>query len=183
MTSQENDNQDEIKNLIDEMKEHYSNDENLKDNFSKRIQDIENMIEDKENLSKTIIKQAVESFEKEKKEFEIRQKEEENIKKKADYNDVMKKIDYLKKDKNLNEIWTLIYKKSPELAYNSFKNLTDNFIKSSIASGGYNETMNGASRFAGSNNNYMNQNNDSSKSYVSFNSSNNHDKWSNFFRK
>lgn len=127
-------NNDVVKSFIDSFQQEYSKDEILKTNVESEVKTIQSFVsmKDKDEVMLSLLNQSVEKIEQIKKRQAEIQKEKEEIQKIVGYTEIIKKIDVIKKDKNYNEVWKILEEKSPKLAFDTFKNLTNNFINLSM---------------------------------------------------
>lgn len=131
---QSKNNNNVLKNFIDSFQAEYGKDETLKNNVDAEIKSIQSMVnmKDKDEVLLSYLNQSIEKMEQIKKRQVEIQKEREEIEKITGYTEIIKKIDLLKKDKNYNEVWKILEEKSPKLAFDTFKSLTNNFINTGI---------------------------------------------------
>lgn len=127
-------NNDVVKSFIDSFQQEYGKDEILKTNVESEVKTIQSFVnmKDKDEVMLSLLNQSVEKIEQIKKRQVEIQKEKEEIQKIVGYTEIIKKIDVIKKDKNYNEVWKILEEKSPKLAFDTFKNLTNNFINLSM---------------------------------------------------
>ena len=127
-------NNDVVKSFIDSFQQEYGKDEILKTNVESEVKTIQSFVnmKDKDEVMLSLLNQSVEKIEQIKKRQAEIQKEKEEIQKIVGYTEIIKKIDVIKKDKNYNEVWKILEEKSPKLAFDTFKSLTNNFINLSM---------------------------------------------------
>lgn len=135
ISEQQNKNNDVVKSFIDSFQQEYGKDEILKDNVDNEVKAIQSLLnmKDKDEVMLSMLNQSVERIEQVKKRQAEIQKEKDEIQKIVGYTEIIKKIDVIKKDKNYSEVWKILEEKSPRLAFDTFKSLTNNFINLSMS--------------------------------------------------